>query len=72
MELKLLAVIPEDNNVFRAGQHRVPLVISHPDSPASIAIRKLAAQLTGAEFMPGNKKRSIFQKILGTLGFRSK
>ncbi len=68
MELKILAVIPDDINVRRAGLDKIPLVISNPDSPASIAIRKLAAQLTGVEFIP-TKKSGIIQKILGTLGF---
>jgi septum site-determining protein MinD len=69
MELKILAAIPNDINMRRAGLNKIPLVISNPDSPASIAIRKLAAQLTGVEFIPDNKKSGIIQKILGTLGF---
>jgi septum site-determining protein MinD len=69
MELKILAVIPDDINVHKAALNKIPLVISNPDSPASIAIRKLAAQLTGVEFIPDTRKSGIFQKILGTLGF---
>ncbi|NOR59073.1 MAG: P-loop NTPase [Methanosarcinales archaeon] len=69
MELKILAVIPDDINVHKAALDQIPLVISNPDSPASIAIRKLAAQLTGVEFIPDTRKSGIFQKILGTLGF---
>ncbi len=69
LKLKILAVIPDDINVRRAGLNKIPLVISDPDSPASIAIRKLAAQLTGVEFITGNRISRIFQKILGTLGF---
>ncbi|MRG76219.1 MAG: P-loop NTPase [ANME-2 cluster archaeon] len=69
MELKILAVIPDDINVHKAALDKIPLVISNPDSPASIAIRKLAAQLTGVEFIPDTRKSGIFQKILGTLGF---
>ena len=69
LKLKILAVIPDDINVRRAGLNKIPLVISDPDSPASIAIRKLAAQLTGVEFIPGNRISRILQKILGTLGF---
>ncbi len=69
MELKILAVIPDDINVHRAGLNKIPLVISNPDSPASIAIRKLAAQLIGVEFIPDTKKSGIIQKILGALGF---
>jgi septum site-determining protein MinD len=69
MELKILAVIPDDINVLRASQNKIPLVISNPGSPASIAIRKLAAEITGVDFIHDNKKRGIFQKILGTLGF---
>jgi len=69
MELKILAVIPDDINVHRAGLNKIPLVISNPDSPASIAIKKLAAQLIGVEFVPDTKKSGIIQKILGALGF---
>ena len=64
MELKILAVIPDDINVHRASLNKIPLVISDPGSPASIAIRKLAAHISGVEFIPGNGKSGIFQKIL--------
>ncbi len=64
MELKILAVIPDDINVHRAGLNKIPLVVSNPDSPASIAIRKLAAHISGVEFIPDNGKSGIFQKIL--------
>jgi septum site-determining protein MinD len=64
MELKILAVIPDDINVRGAGLNKIPLVVSNPDSPASIAIRKLAAHISGVEFIPDNGKSGIFQKIL--------
>ncbi len=48
--VKILELIPEDVNVRRAAAFKVPVVIRTPTSPASIAFRRLAAQLAGEKF----------------------
>lgn len=48
--VKILEIIPEDVNVRRAAAFKVPVVIRAPTSPASIAFRKLAAQIAGEKF----------------------
>lgn len=47
VELPLLAIVPEDPLVKRALLLRHPIVYTHPDSPASIGFKKLAARLVG-------------------------
>jgi septum site-determining protein MinD len=49
--VKILELIPEDVNVRRAAAFKVPVVIRTPTSPASIAFRRLAAQLAGEKFI---------------------
>lgn len=47
LELPVLARIPEDENVKKAIARRMPVVKFNPYSPASIAFKKLAAELVG-------------------------
>ncbi len=49
--VKILELIPEDVNVRRAAAFKVPAVIRTPTSPASIAFRRLAAQIAGEKFI---------------------
>lgn len=48
--VKILEIIPEDSNVRRAAAFKEPVVIRTPTSPASVAFRKLAAQIAGEKF----------------------
>ena len=45
MDVPFLGVIPIDPNVREGGDSGVPIVVSNPDAPASIAIRKIAGEL---------------------------
>lgn len=49
--VKILEIIPEDANVRRAAAFKEPVVIRTPTSPASVAFRKLAAQIAGEKFI---------------------
>ena len=65
---KIIAEIPNDNNIINALKLNQPIVYSFPDSSASIEFKKLAAKLIGEEYtMPTNK--SLFSTILEKLGF---
>lgn len=48
--MDIISVIPDDPNVSKSLLRKVPLVITDPKSPASIAIRKFAADIAGLEF----------------------
>jgi septum site-determining protein MinD len=63
LDLDILGLIPEDPNVRRSAAYRQPIIIRYPDSPASIEIRKIAAQITGLEFegkVQGHKDEDKF------------
>jgi septum site-determining protein MinD len=48
--VRVIGIIPEDANVRRAAAARAPIVVKYPDSPASIAIRRIASGLAGVAF----------------------
>jgi len=48
--VRVLGVIPEDPNVRRAASSKTPVVIKYPVSGASMAIKKIAAQLAGISY----------------------
>jgi septum site-determining protein MinD len=50
LERPILAIIPEDDNVKKSIAIKHPVLYTHPDSPASIAYKKLAARLIGQPF----------------------
>lgn len=54
--LSVLEMIPEDTNVRRSAAFKVPIVIKAPQSPASIAYKKLAAKISGEKFVDNIKK----------------
>jgi septum site-determining protein MinD len=47
LELPVIGIIPEDNNVRKAMFSKTPVVFSHPESPASMAYKRVAATLIG-------------------------
>lgn len=49
--VKILEMIPEDPNVRLSAAFKTPIVVKSPDSPASIAYKRLAAQLAGEKFV---------------------
>ncbi|MCL7413346.1 MAG: cell division ATPase MinD [ANME-2 cluster archaeon] len=67
MELEILSVIPNDPNIQEAAMKMVPLVTYLPDSPASIALTRLAANIAGVEYKPMIKKAGWFQRQIGKL-----
>lgn len=50
--LKVLGAVPEDPEVRRSVAAGQPIVIKSPDSPAALAIKKLAAELIGVKYSP--------------------
>lgn len=63
LEEKILAEIPEDPEVKKALSAGAPLLLHNPDSPASLAIKKLAADLIGVKYeLP---KKGLFGRFMG-------
>ncbi len=50
IERPILGVIPEDKSVRKSLAMKHPVVYSHPHSAASVAFKKLAAELIGQRF----------------------
>jgi septum site-determining protein MinD len=65
LETKVIAVIPEDPEVRRNSAFGQPVVIRTPNSPAAVAIKKLAADLIGEEYIaPEPEKESFVQRMI--------
>jgi septum site-determining protein MinD len=56
LKAKVLEMIPEDSNVRRSAAFKEPIVIKTPKSPAAIAFKRLAAHMTGTEFIESYDK----------------
>lgn len=67
LDLEILGLIPEDPNVRRSAAYRQPIIIRYPDSPASVEIRKIAAQVVGVEYKGGAGKKKHEDKFLDKL-----
>lgn len=68
LETEVVAVIPEDPEVKRAAAFGEPLVVRNPNSSASIAMKKLAADLLGEKYIPPapeNPLKRIFKALFG-------
>jgi septum site-determining protein MinD len=65
LELPLLGVIPEDSNVKKSLVAKHPVVYLHPDCPASVGFKKLAANLLGSSYSDHKKeqKTSFWNKL---------
>jgi septum site-determining protein MinD len=62
--LQILGVVPEDENVLKSVMHKTPILEFNPYSNASIAIRKIASEMTGEEYQKPRflrLKRLIFR-----------
>ena len=64
---KIIAEIPNDNNIYNALKSNQPLVYSFPDSAASIEFKKLAAKLIGKNYSESTHK-SLFSILYEKLG----
>lgn len=56
LERPVIASIPDDDSVREALRKNHPVVYSHPDSPSSIAYKKLAALIIGQKYEVLTKK----------------
>ncbi|MEM4360568.1 MAG: MinD/ParA family protein [Candidatus Anstonellaceae archaeon] len=75
LEDKIIAQIPEDQNIPRAIAEKMPVLLAYPNSKSSVQLKKFAAKIGGCK-LQGNlfsfKRpdfRSIFDKIFKYIGF---
>ncbi|MCZ7384537.1 MAG: hypothetical protein O8C63_07290, partial [Candidatus Methanoperedens sp.] len=54
--LGVLEMIPEDVNVRRSAAFKTPVVVRAPQSPASIAFKRLAAKISSEKFTESGDK----------------
>ncbi|MBN2042442.1 MAG: cell division ATPase MinD [Candidatus Aenigmarchaeota archaeon] len=64
--VKVVGIIPEDDTIRRSIYEKVPLVKYRPYSPASLAFRRLAAEMMGIEYR--KPMFSTIKRILGVSG----
>lgn len=67
LELPVIGMIPEDENVKKSIAYKKPLVYTYPKSPASRAIKKIAAALIGEDYRT-LEPEGIGEKILRMFG----
>jgi len=48
--VKVIGLIPEDPNVRRSAAAKTPIVVKYPSSPATVAFKKIAADLVGVAY----------------------
>jgi septum site-determining protein MinD len=53
--VRIIAVIPDDAEVRRAAAFKTPVVIRLPNTPASVAFRRLASDMVGEKFVEPKK-----------------
>lgn len=70
--VRVIDVIPEDASVRRASAYKNPCVLKYPNSEASRAFKRIAAQISGAEYKDtgGEKKAESFVDRLARSVFR--
>ncbi|QYZ78818.1 septum site-determining protein MinD [Methanofollis formosanus] len=68
-----LGAVPEDTFVRESAAYKTPIVIKHPTSPASRAIKRIAAEIAGCEYHDdGAVEREGFIERLARTLFRGK
>ena len=74
LEKPVIALIPHDEAVREALYRKQPVVHTHPDAPASIGFKQLAAYLIGEKYVHSlqeEEKKSMFNYVLKKLGLRN-
>ena len=66
--VKVIGVIPEDPNVRRSAAAKTPIVVKYPASPATIAFKRIAADLVGVAY----KEETVAQSKEGFIDRYSK
>jgi septum site-determining protein MinD len=62
--VKVIGIIPEDQNVRRAAAYKAPIVVRYPDSGASKAYKRIAANLAGTPYVENQDKVSSRESFI--------
>ncbi|MBP2132722.1 septum site-determining protein MinD [Methanomicrobium sp. W14] len=65
--VKVIGLIPDDPNVRRSAAYKIPIVVKYPNSPASVEIKKIAAELAGVEYKKSDTLSASDDKFLDRL-----
>ncbi|NOR59198.1 MAG: AAA family ATPase [Methanosarcinales archaeon] len=49
--VEVIEMVPEDSNIRRSAAFKTPIVIKTPNSPAAVAFKRLAARVSGNDFI---------------------
>lgn len=71
-KLKYLGSIPQDQNISRACIQQKPIIMSYPNSPASLSMERLALQLSDTDAAVLQEKKGISQMFASLLRFRKR
>lgn len=71
-KLEYLGNIPQDQNISRACIQQKPIIMAYPNSPASLAIERLALTLSDTDAAVLQEKKGISQMFASLLRFRKK
>jgi septum site-determining protein MinD len=71
LEKPVIGIIPHDENVRKSLYLKNPVGYTHPNSHASIAYKKLAANLIGEKYVESViEKQGLFDYVISRLGFK--
>lgn len=67
--VKMIGIIPEDANVRRAAAYKTPVVVKYPNSDASRAFKRVAANIAGIHYedVPEKVSESFLDRVAKTL-----
>jgi septum site-determining protein MinD len=67
LEKPIIGIIPEDNNVHHSLKLKHPIMLTHPESPASIAYMRLAKMIsegTYKKMLLDTEEKSLFDSMM--------
>ncbi|MBR9675907.1 P-loop NTPase [Candidatus Woesearchaeota archaeon] len=71
LEKPVIGIIPYDQSIRKSLHLKNPVLYTHPESRASVAYKKLAANLIGQRYVESFIEREgLFNYVLKKLGFR--
>ncbi|MBN2421757.1 cell division ATPase MinD [Candidatus Woesearchaeota archaeon] len=71
LENTVIALIPDDDTVRQSLYLKTPVTYSHPNTPAAIGFKKLAANILGEKYVESiEKKDTMLDIILKSIGLK--
>ena len=71
LETPVIAIIPEDDTIRESVKMKNPVTHTHPNSPAALGYKQLAAEMLGEKYVESiEKEDSMFDYMLKRLGLK--